>query len=277
MATQEHNDDGEHLVDGEMTLREDEKGVEIILPDHITEEDLSPGQIRKLTPYLDKITYEKVHHGKKTKRPLTNSMRAYVWYYYYGGMRNKALSWRKAYKGQLNRRNQKWGVEPGVEADVAWKTRSAVNGGTLHRKPYIQESLQILVAEIERTMNTELPMTLFERLEIQATYDPSMFINPDGSIAFKSWDDIPPKFRCCVEGAETKFYGKDAIVDVQVLKLVDRKWAMKELMKMFPNKFSPERIQHIHTTLDGEGNEVGFDPRKATDEELRASLEEMGR
>jgi hypothetical protein len=66
---------------------------------------------------------------------------------------------------------------------------------------------------------------------VQAFYDPTMFFNPDGTVRFQSWDEIPERFRHCIEGMEVKYYGKDADKRVIMLKLVNREKAQMQLAK----------------------------------------------
>jgi len=66
----------------------------------------------------------------------------------------------------------------------------------------------------------------------QAFYDISMFVNTDGSLAFNSWEDIPPQLRCAVKSIKKKVYGKDADREEIEIELVDRLPSLGILQKL---------------------------------------------
>jgi hypothetical protein len=72
---------------------------------------------------------------------------------------------------------------------------------------------------------------IIDQLTKRSFYDPLMFVNIDGTMKFKSEDDIPKEWRCCIDSIERKYYGKDAEKYVIVLKLADRDKARTELAK----------------------------------------------
>lgn len=76
-----------------------------------------------------------------------------------------------------------------------------------------------------------LEQEIIQSYYAQAFYDPSMFINTDGSPAFETWDDIPAAWRCCVESIETKM-SASGLHTRTVIKLVDRTKALDRLAKL---------------------------------------------
>jgi len=99
------------------------------------------------------------------------------------------------------------------------------------KKPKIQSALRLLIDRWLGEQKSTFEKRIIEQLNIQAFYDPSMFIDTEGSAKFKSWDDIPEQYRCCVEGIETRYYGKDAEQSATTIKLVNRVKAREELSK----------------------------------------------
>jgi len=93
---------------------------------------------------------------------------------------------------------------------------------------------------INRVMQWELEgiqMTLandvVSQLYRMAFYDPAMFIKIENGVVmsrFKSLDDVPPEYRCCVLGMKNTFHPKDANKVYVEIKLADKKAAMRELM-----------------------------------------------
>lgn len=91
---------------------------------------------------------------------------------------------------------------------------------------------------IDRIMQWELEgihMTLANdiigQLYRMAFYDPAMFIDGAGKSRYKTLDDIPEEYRCCVMGIKTVFHPKDVTKIYYDIQLVDRQVAMKELMQ----------------------------------------------
>ena len=140
---------------------------------------------------------------------------------------------------------------------------------------YIQEAISKIEAEHLRQVKLTIPKSLMNQLVVQATYDPSMFFNPDGSVAFNEWDEIPEEYRCCVEGIETKAYGRDGTTLLTTIKLVDREKARKYLLKVCPGLLEAEKMEIIHKTIDEQGNPVGIDLKKLSDEEILARVQKI--
>lgn len=91
---------------------------------------------------------------------------------------------------------------------------------------------------IDRIMQWELEgihMTLANdiigSLYRMAFYDPAMFIDARGNSRFKSIDDVPEEYRCCIKGIRTFFHPKDAKKMYHEIQLVDKMEALRELMQ----------------------------------------------
>ncbi len=108
---------------------------------------------------------------------------------------------------------------------------AAVEACKLLKNPKICGAIKIVLDEWLAEKKLKLEKQIIDRLYAKAFYDPSIFFNPDGSVKFKKWEDIPEEYRCCVEGMEVKYYGRDADRSVVILKLADQSKAMNELSK----------------------------------------------
>lgn len=165
-------------------------------------------ELKKVTPYLDEI-----------EPKLTSRQRLFSWYYCFNGF-NAADACRRAGHKYKN----------ADDAQASAKYYSIIGAQNL-TKPVIKEAIKLILQNELDTNKEKLETELFDLYYVQATYDPSMFYNTDGSPRFETWDEIPKKFRCCVESLETKYYGKDAHKAVTIMKLVDRKNAQDKLAK----------------------------------------------
>jgi len=89
-----------------------------------------------------------------------------------------------------------------------------------------------LLAEQDLGVKTEvIKSKVISQLYEQAFYDPSDFINADGSPKFERLEDLPREKRCCVKKVETKRYGRDGDYQVTSIDLADRNKAMEVLGK----------------------------------------------
>ncbi|MGD8707057.1 MAG: hypothetical protein PVI88_00050 [Nitrosopumilaceae archaeon] len=227
--------------------------------------------IKKITPYLDDIK-------DKNGRPLRNKARAYAWYYVFNN-NIKADAYRRAYHSRYNPETGK--LEEIIRGDLTKKeakarnVRISVKANELHSYPYIQQCVELIEKDHIKKIKKTLPQSMLEQLVIHATYDPSMFFTPRGRVAFKTWEEIPEKYRCCVEGIETRAYGKDGNVRISTIKLVDRDKARKYLLQICPGLLEAEKHEIIHKTIDENGAVVGMDVKKLTDAELIQKYQEL--
>lgn len=112
----------------------------------------------------------------------------------------------------------------------ARRTSCATHGLETVKRPEIQDAIKIVIDKWLGEKKLKLEKEIIDRLYVKAFYSPEMFINPNGTARFKSWEDIPEKYRCCVEGIEVKYFGKN-IGEKVVIKLADQYRAMAELSK----------------------------------------------
>lgn len=230
--------------------------------------EFSQQQIKKLTPYLDKIVVPS--KNKKSIMYLTLKQRAFAWYYVFNS-NNKTDAYRRAYCATYNTKKQILEIDQKGQSNQ----RCAVEGGNIYRKEYIQQAIQKIREKLEEEISMDVPQSIIEQLQIMCTFDPAMFYNEDGTVKFKNWAEIPEKYRCCVEGMEVKHYGRgEDEKTVIVLKLCSRDKAREALLKIIPGLLLPEKKNIQWSTLDKDGNEVGFDPSNFTDEELKKRLME---
>lgn len=102
-------------------------------------------------------------------------------------------------------------------------------GSDMLRRPIVQQLIHDYTTAWLRGKAFELEHKVMETLEALAFYDVSQFLNPDGTPAFSSWDDIPAPLRRCIEGIEIKFYGRDANREVVNISLAKRSEALKSI------------------------------------------------
>ncbi len=223
-----------------------------------------------MTPYLDDII-ENPNQKGHNPRYITLRHRSYCWYYVFNN-HNKTDAYRRAYYSHVDNKTGK------IVMDIS-KAAKRINMGVLaalcSKKIYNQVAIKKLEEVIEEQIKSILPTDLLRQMVIQATYDPSMFVNLDGSPKYTDWDDIPPEYRCCIEGIETKVYGRDGQEEKVVTKLVDRDKSRKYLLQMCPSLLEPVTHKHIVTTIDDEGKETGIDFAKMDTEKLKKMEKEL--
>lgn len=238
--------------------------------------NLSKNQIKKLTPYLDDITYITINNKKEVTKYMSLQHRAFCWYYVHNN-NNKADAYKRAFHGKYNKDTQIIEIiEPRKDNVTDFSMICSSMGYALYNKTYIKETISRIRIKHCENIKADLPQTFTEQLTIQATYDPSMFIDDKGKPKFNNWDEIPIKYRCCVEGIETRYYGKDADRAVTVIKLVDRKKAREELYKFADNLLlQPDKFEIVHKTINKDNQEVGIGQlQKMTEDELLNLLKE---
>ena len=103
------------------------------------------------------------------------------------------------------------------------------HGMAMLRRPAVQALLTDYTSSWLRGRAAQLEYELFSTLHALAFYDPGQLINPDGTAAFKSWDELPVEIRRCVTAIDVKFYGKDANREAVTLTLANRADALKAI------------------------------------------------
>ncbi len=239
------------------------------IPATINEIHYSQRVIKLLTPYLNDII-ENPNENKES-RPLTLKHRAFCWYYVFNN-HNKTDAYKRAYFAVYNNKIAELVID---EEKVVKRPNICSDASRVYGKTYIREAISRIETEVEAQLKQALPTDLLRQLIIQATYDPAMFIKKCGEPAFTDWDEIPPEYRCCIEGIETRAYGRNADLVKTTLKLVNREQARKYLLQMCPGLLEPETKKHIHTTLDKDGKEVGLDLSRTTTAKLLEMQQEL--
>jgi len=189
-----------------------------------TPKKLTPLQIKKLTPYIDKAEIK-----------LTPRQRAFCWFYTQNGFNGSQACKMAGYKSKKSKHGESF-----VFAQQAQQNLNL---------PYVLESIKLIIKNSYININrSTLEKRLFETWVVQAFYDPGMFINPDGRAAFKSWDEIPEEYRVCVEGIEQK-YNKDCGFYI-ILKLADRKVAQDKLDKYIQMTKESHEVEFGDNTIN---------------------------
>jgi hypothetical protein len=111
--------------------------------------------------------------------------------------------------------------------------RKATWGGAAYlRRPTVQALLSAYTEAWLRGRIAYLEKEIMDTTVARAFYDPSMFLNPDGSPAFDRWEDIPAVYRRCIEGIDVKFWGKDANRQSITYTLANRSDSLKQLSQI---------------------------------------------
>lgn len=113
---------------------------------------------------------------------------------------------------------------------VSGKARNPSSAGnTWLRQPAVVACVQDFTAQVLTEKRNRLEHEIINTLWAQAFYDPKDLMDIEGGPGFKSWDDIPVELRRCVEGIDTKLFGKEANRSVTTIKLVNRNTALDRL------------------------------------------------
>ena len=103
------------------------------------------------------------------------------------------------------------------------------HGMAMLRRPAVQTLLTDYTSSWLRGRAAQLEYELFSTLHALAFYDPGQLVNPDGTAAFRSWDELPVEIRRCVTAIDVKFYGKDANREAVTITLANRADALKAI------------------------------------------------
>lgn len=91
-------------------------------------------------------------------------------------------------------------------------------------------SLKLLVNMFVAERKISYVPRILAVLEAQAFYDPMDFLDPEGGLRVPL-EQLTYLQRVCIEGIETKFFGKDADRSASTVKLVNRSQALDKLIK----------------------------------------------
>lgn len=113
----------------------------------------------------------------------------------------------------------------------------------------VKKAIEIWKENFLEEIKNKLEPKIVNVLMIQAFYDPSMFVKPDGTPNFTDWKEIPKDYRVCIAGIEKKYYGKDAERQTIKVDLVNRDKALEKLEK-YINMIKD--VKEIKVTTDKE-------------------------
>jgi hypothetical protein len=123
-----------------------------------------------------------------------------------------------------------------------------VMGHRLLTKVNVKRAFLLWKTEYIEATKPMLEPALLNQLKKRAFYDVTKFFNDNGKM--KKLSEIDEEWRCCIDGIERKFYGKDADVSVVVLKLADKDKSMDRLEKYI--NMIEEKGNDINLNISGE-------------------------
>lgn len=95
----------------------------------------------------------------------------------------------------------------------------------------VRDAVGLIVESYIAEKKTHIEQQILRVLYARAFYDPDMFLDRQGRFRHQNLSDIPEQWRCCIDGIETKAYGKNAERLVTTYKLADREKAAEKLAK----------------------------------------------
>jgi hypothetical protein len=179
---------------------------------------LSNAEIVKITGYLDDI-----------EPKLTIKQRKFAYFYIMNGFNGSEACRQAGYKSHKD-----------IDNNEIYRVIGCIN----LQKVNIKDAIRLISDNIIKD-KSEIQQSLFNIHWKRANYDILTFQNDDGS--FKSLNEIPQEWRCCIDGTETKYYGKDANVKVVVSKLPDRNRALEFLDKLIQMTKEPNEDKNVMT------------------------------
>lgn len=128
-------------------------------------------------------------------------------------------------------------------------------GTRLLGAPPIAKAVTSVIGAWLAEKRVKLEQQIIESLYAQAFYDPSMFMELDGSPKFTSWDEIPKEYRCCVESIKTEHFPRGG--SQTTIKMVDRRWALERLARYMALAAgaNPSTITNNVLVLSSEGQQ----------------------
>jgi hypothetical protein len=116
------------------------------------------------------------------------------------------------------------------------------------RLPNMRAGLKIIIDSYLTECKDTFEKQIIEQLRVRAFYNPLDIVDEKGELKYKSGDDIPEHLRQCIDGIETRQYGKDGDISRTVFKLANRDKARDELAKY---------IKILNTTIEHTGKDGG--------------------
>jgi hypothetical protein len=179
-------------------------------------------ELKKITPYLDDI-----------EPKLTKKQRKFAYFYVMNNFNGTEACMNSGYRYKKN-----------GDANAFYRVVAVENLNKLNIKDAVQKIIQHAIKD-----KKEIEKELFTLMWHRANYDIKTFQNEDGT--FKLLSEIPDEWRCCIDGVERKYYGKNADVCVVVSKLADRDKAIDKLDKYIKmtNDIQEEKNELTNETM----------------------------
>lgn len=123
------------------------------------------------------------------------------------------------------------GVRAVKEAGYNFKNYNVcgVEANKLLKKPKINAAIKGVFDKWLDEKKTKLNKEIVDVLYKRAFYDITIFQTSLGK--WKKLEDIPKEWRCCIDGVEEKYYGKDAAQRSVILKMANKDIALDKLDK----------------------------------------------
>lgn len=119
--------------------------------------------------------------------------------------------------------------------------KAQVQGLRLLSSDKVRSAISKAMSDYLADKREKLEVSIISTLWARAFYDPAMFMTTAGEPCFRKWDEVPRKWRCVVDGIETKALGKnDAVCTI---KLANRSEAIEKLAR-YIGMFSADRVDH---------------------------------
>jgi hypothetical protein len=114
------------------------------------------------------------------------------------------------------------------------KTSSAtrIKAHQLLNTKKIQDAVNTYVNSVVEINKGRAKVGIIELQKNRAFYDPADILNADGSLKYKTLDEVPEKVRSVIDSIETRWFGKDANVKTTNVKLANRDKALEQLAKI---------------------------------------------
>lgn len=100
----------------------------------------------------------------------------------------------------------------------------------LQKRPHVMEAVKRFIDSVITPYKAKLEYEILHMYYQRAFYDISVFYDDDGRI--RPLDEVDVEWRCCVDGVEERYFGKDANRRVITYQLANRDTALQTLYKM---------------------------------------------
>lgn len=112
------------------------------------------------------------------------------------------------------------------------QSMTRVRANNLLKQEKIQTAINNYVNTVVEVNKGRAKVNIIELQRSRAFYDPSKLLNADGSLKYKTLDEVPKALRPVIDSIETRWFGKDANVKTTNVKLANRDKALEQLVKI---------------------------------------------